>query len=220
MQGEGCAGCACSSNPLAAPPPHWRPGTLRAKAHRTRRWEVDQSCIKERGVLALRARPGCPPMLHTCLLEPGLRPRPQPQLLRIRRPMGATGLLWGSLTWKACKRRSEPQDFQSQAHIFLAFGQTLLPNSHPATLTHKVPMRYLLCLAQCLRESPGWPWCSSPWSPFAELWGQGRLHCRQFATKFLLPGCPPEPFSSPWSAARAARRCRPPARQFADRWRT
>lgn len=75
---------------------------------------------------------------------------------------GQHRLAVGKPNRKVCKRqasdRSKPQRFQKQAHIFFTFDPTLLPNSHPATLTHQVPMRYLLCLAPGLRESPGWPW--------------------------------------------------------------
>lgn len=45
------------------PPPHCRTGARGG-------WTP---AAAERGVLALQARPGCPPTPHTCLLEPGPR---------------------------------------------------------------------------------------------------------------------------------------------------
>lgn len=58
-----------SSSHASSSPQNW--DLWGARAHRTQLWEVGQSCSKERGVLALQARPGSPPTPHTCLLEPG-----------------------------------------------------------------------------------------------------------------------------------------------------
>lgn len=61
-------------NPLAAPPPHWRPGTLeRAKAHRTQQCGVDKAAAKIGE--SWHCRPGQGPHLShiICLPEPGPR---------------------------------------------------------------------------------------------------------------------------------------------------
>lgn len=53
------------------------------------------------------------------------------------------------------RQQQAQQDLQSQEHIFFTFPQILPPNPHLATVLHQVPVCYLLCLAQGLRESPG-----------------------------------------------------------------
>lgn len=69
--------------------------------------------------------------------------------------MGSAGCC-ERLPQKAGSRQQQAQqDLQSQKHIFFAFLQILPPNPHLATVTHQVPVCYLLCLAQGLRESPG-----------------------------------------------------------------
>lgn len=112
-----------------------------AKAHRTQRWEVEQNCSKECGVLALQARPGCP--LHhqpACwgpapehpagksaaslrvsaqqrarLLQRPARERcSHPLLLRRGRPVGSPGLPRGGLTRKACTRQTAGASWLSE----------------------------------------------------------------------------------------------------------
>lgn len=139
-------------NPLAAPPPHWRPRTLRAKAHRTQQWGVDTAAAKIGE--SWHCRPGQGPhpshipacwslapepppgkVLSICQCLPrregvcfgGLpeTPAPQPQLVRIRKPLGGTGLLWGSPTGRFVRGKRAAEASLSAFRNRLTFSSLL-----------------------------------------------------------------------------------------------
>lgn len=120
--------------PLAAPPPHWRPetcgepkhtGPSGGKCNKTAAKSVESwHCRPGQGAhyttylpagawplssLLGKVRPVCQCLHskeHACSRGLPREPCSHPQLLRIKRPVGSPGLLWGGLTWKACTRQT------------------------------------------------------------------------------------------------------------------